>query len=349
MHPRHLCATEWFWLRHAELLAAATRHLEQAAEETGNDRKLQTERLDEEVGRLAAHGIGVRCRQQPGWMAGTDETVLAGELRSWQGTPRTERILLKWRNSDTESDSSKRRRWHAEVLGGGIPDVEPLWIDTAKTGSITDVLERGAPQTTDPDPATARRTLGGLYKAAKLLSTSGAGPGTRSGETTVEDLERCAAIATTALKTTAAWHDQNHPGGLTEIAKRIHDAGAQLRLEYPWHNSNTVIAQILCIARGSKRLGWSYNKAVLMNGSGETRAGIGTEHKDNATVLKTSEYGAAVQAFLLERREPSRDADGLLRTLRSIPEHAEMRTAAAADLYTHQQREQWAVIEGYGS
>ena len=103
-----------------------------------------------------------------------------------------------------------------------------------------------------------------------------------------------------------------------------------------------MIAQILCIARGSKRLGWSYNKAVLMNGSGETRAGIGTEHKDNATVLKTSEYGAAVQAFLLERREPSRDADGLLRTLRSIPEHAEMRTAAAADLYTHQQREQWA-------
>ena len=335
-------AVETFWLENARTVATAVKHLD----ETSKASRSEEERKDElarEAGRLAAHGIGIRCLRKPHWPSNSEETILKAELTTLHNRDRRHQQLeVVWR--ETRDDGSKT--WQADIHIGTDGDVKPIWVGPQRIENFPR-NEGGSwtPSSDKADKAEALEELRNLEEATRRLSTPRTGAEVLGDLGNLAEIEACAKELETALDAAANWIANGQRGGICRLTEELGRARAQLRLTYEGPGTRVVAVEIVCQGQAGRRLQSMGGGERLMSDAPRTTGSVGIANRDGSPELEAADHGRTCLALLDEQRSQPGYTSRVLETLHTIAAHAEVSTYDAAERAIDRRKGRWDQLE----
>ena len=366
---------ESFWLDHVDAVGTALGHLTEVRRD-GRDRWEESARLVREIGRLAAHGLGIRCEQRNTHTMGSiEETILEVEIATIQDAERVDqRVDVVWRRQAFRDGKSS---CHAQFRTVGKIDVMPVWRDAtgyeprvgeALESAIAAAREAGLPPPLDrilqerPGPwreQIAARTgsdlrgsenkggslqeLNAQANKCQSLSSPENGFGVLARTGSLKAMEACAATLGTALDAARRWETHGCRDGLCGLATVVGNAGGDLRLTYAGHGTRVLAIEIGCETRAAHRLREvPEDEEVLISNAETTTASVGVANRTGALGDEYTGQGRAVMAMLDEQRAPGKYGEKVSAMLKRIAEHPEVITYDAADAASDREDGTWS-------
>ena len=301
-------ATERFWLRYIE---AMTTHILRFAKIAGFEKsdRVKAEAVDDQIGLLAAHGIGVRTTERERGMLVTLATLDDGEHR-----PEYMSISLEEKNG---------------------PDIEVLLpAPGAEPPKWEDPLKQWTPGNT------ASTTPGGCVQRIRQVADALSMRRTPVGEALLEapmpgQIRDMAALTRTSILTLEDWYQG--PGqsygraGLSQLTKKLGDAQTQIHFRYNDDHDRTLESISLSTREDEPyQLGQMGDSDIVMSGGAGRIGCIEIEIEPDDAACRLNVQGQARMALAMLREQDDRQCTDahIQMLLTMVARHADARTLA---------------------